>query len=77
MQSWFLHDAMQQTNVEMDATYDTWAIPTLTFGITNGDDIEPAQIHRIVATIGRMLAKTQQPTTDENDDELDTLDGDE
>ena len=77
LKAWFFNDAMMQTNIDMDATYDIQSIPTLTFGLTNGDDIEPAQIHRIVATIGHRLAKTQQHTTDENGDELDALDGDE
>jgi len=71
MKALFMFDAHFSINNEMLATYDIGNIPSLTFGYTNGDDIEPAQIHRMVASIGHRLAKTQQPTTDENGDECD------
>ena len=71
MKALFMFDAHFSINNEMLATYDIGNIPSLTFGYTNGDDIEPAQIHRMVASIGHRLAKTQQPTTDEKDDECD------
>ena len=74
MKALFMFDTHRQINVEMLATFDIGNIPTLTFGYTNGDDIEPAQIHRMVASIGRQLANTQQPTTDENGDELERHD---
>ena len=71
MKALFMYRALMQTNIEMDATYDIHSIPTLTFGLTNGDENSVAQIHRIVASIGHRLAKTQSTTTDQNDDELD------